>query len=228
MDFSPFEKIIGYKFNNIAYLKNALCHSSYANEHHLGHMGCNERLEFLGDAVLGVITAEMLYQKFPDKPEGELTKIRAAYVCESALCNYARELHFGDYLLLGRGEDISGGRSRPSILADAFEAVLAAMYLDSDMEQVKKFLLPIIARHDVTDSGIDYKTALQEFVQRKPGEEISYVLTGESGPDHDKLFTVSVSLNDKELGSGSGHTKKEAEQMAAKQALHIMKNQNRA
>lgn len=223
MNFTEFEEIIGYTFHDKGRLKNALCHSSYANEHRLGHFGCNERLEFLGDALLGMITAEYLYTRFPHKTEGELTKMRASYVCESALCNYAVEISLGKFLLLGKGEEMGGGRSRPSILADAFEALLAAMFLDSDLEHVKSFLLPFIARHDVTDSGIDYKTELQEYIQRKPSDEIRYVLLEEKGPDHEKTFTVSVLLNESKLGQGDGRSKKEAEQMAAKQALLNLK-----
>lgn len=222
--FTELEQKIGYTFHNKELLKNAMCHSSYANEHRLGHIGCNERLEFLGDAVLGVISAQFLFEKFPNRPEGELTKMRAAFVCESALCNYAKEIGLGSALLLGKGEELSGGRERPSILADAFEALLAAMYLDSNMEQVRSFLLPIIERHDVTDSGIDYKTVLQELVQQKPGDEITYRLIGESGPDHNKIFSVSLSLNGNEIGKGDGKSKKEAEQNAAKTAYLSLKN----
>ncbi len=219
MDFCELEKNIQYKFKNIHLLKTAMCHSSYANEHRLGHFGCNERLEFLGDSLLGMITAEYLYRINPPFTEGDMTKMRAAYVCEGALCNYAREISLGSFLLLGRGEDMTGGRERDSLLADAFEALLAAMFLDSDIRQVKKFLLPFLERHSVSDSGIDYKTALQEKIQQSPNDEICYTLCAQSGPDHDKRFSVSVSLNGRIIGQGEGRSKKEAEQMAAKQAL---------
>lgn len=226
MMFTELEQTIGYTFKNKELLKNAMCHSSYANEHRLGHIGCNERLEFLGDAVLGLLSAQYLFTEFSARPEGELTKMRAAFVCEGALCNYAREINLGKFLLLGRGEDLSGGRTRPSILADAFEALLAAMYLDSNIEQVRSFLLPIIARHDVTDSGIDYKTALQELVQQHQGAELCYSPAGESGPDHNKTFMVSLTLNGEQIGHGSGRSKKEAEQNAAKSAFDAMKKKN--
>ncbi len=220
--FSKFEKRIGYTFKNKTYLKNALCHSSYANEHRLGHFGCNERLEFLGDSILGFLTARYLYENFPDKPEGELTKLRAAHVCETALFSYARQIELGEVLLLGRGEEMGGGRERPSVLSDAFEALLAAMYLDGGLGVVEEFLLPFIKEHLAEDS-VDHKTALQEFVQQTPGKEIRYVLKDSLGPDHEKKFFVSVLLNQNEIAEGQGKSKKEAEQMAAQNALLKLK-----
>lgn len=224
MSFKELEKRIGYHFTNQAHLQKAMCHASYANEHRLGHFGCNERLEFLGDSILGFIVAQYLYETYPHKPEGELTKIRAAHVCESALCGYAKEIGLGDALLLGKGEEKGGGRERASTLADAFEALLAAMYLDSDLAQVKKFLLPIISRHNLDDETADYKTVLQEYVQQMPGASISYQQFAESGPDHDKVFSAVVYINDEPIGKGQGKSKKEAEQAAAKNALSAIKN----
>lgn len=223
MSFKELEKRIGYHFTNQAHLQKAMCHASYANEHRLGHFGCNERLEFLGDSILGFIVAQYLYETYPHKPEGELTKIRAAHVCESALCGYAKEIGLGEALLLGKGEEKGGGRERASTLADAFEALLAAMYLDSDLEQVKKFLLPIISRHNLDDETADYKTVLQEYVQQMPGATISYQQFAESGPDHDKVFSAVVYINEEPIGKGQGKSKKEAEQSAAKNALTAMK-----
>ena len=223
MSFKELEKRIGYHFTNQAHLQKAMCHASYANEHRLGHFGCNERLEFLGDSILGFIVAQYLYETYPHKPEGELTKIRAAHVCESALCGYAKEIGLGEALLLGKGEEKGGGRERASTLADAFEALLAAMYLDSDLEQVKKFLLPIISRHNLDDETADYKTVLQEYVQQMPGATISYQQFAESGPDHDKVFSAVVYINEEPIGKGQGKSKKEAEQSAAKNALNSMK-----
>ncbi len=222
MQFKELEKRIGYTFSNQSYLRKAMCHASYANEHRLGHFGCNERLEFLGDSILGFIVARYLYETYPHRPEGELTKIRAAHVCEGALCDYAKEIGLGQALLLGKGEEKSGGRERPSTLADAFEALLAAMYLDSDMQQVEAFLLPLIRRHILVDDTADYKTLLQEYVQQTPGTSVAYEQVGESGPDHEKIFFAVVYVNGEEAGKGEGKSKKEAEQAAAKSALsHI-------
>lgn len=223
MQATDFENRIGYTFHNKEYLKNAMCHSSYANEHRLGHFGCNERLEFLGDSILGFLTARYLYETFPQKPEGELTKMRAAHVCEGALCSYAKQIGLGEMLLLGRGEELGGGRERPSILADAFEALLAAMYLDGGLQSVETFLLPLIKGH-LASGSVDHKTVLQEFIQQKPGKEVCYKLTGSSGPDHEKVFNVAVYLNDTVVGEGYGKSKKEAEQMAAKNAMEGLKN----
>ena len=218
------EERLGYKFKNINLLKNSLTHSSYANEVR-GGFSSNERLEFLGDSVLSVIVSDYIYKHFTNMPEGELTKLRASLVCEKSLCSFSRELHLGEFLMLGKGEEKGGGRERDSILADAFEAVLAAMYLDGGMEVARKhvmrFVLPEL-NHTDDEVFKDYKTALQEIIQRNPEEEVTYILTGESGPDHNKLFTVEVHLNSPILGTGSGKSKKQAEQSAAKQALHLM------
>ncbi len=218
------ETKLNYKFNNISLLKNALIHSSYANEVR-GNTHSNERLEFLGDSVLSVIVSDHLYQKYPNMPEGELTKLRASLVCEKSLCALSRELGIGEFLLLGKGEDKNGGRERDSILADAFEAVLAAIYLDGGMGAAKTHILNTVLRdleHHGEDSFKDYKTTLQEIIQRNPEESVSYILIGESGPDHDKQFTVEVHLNSNVIGTGIGKNKKTAEQMAAKQALKLM------
>ena len=218
------EERLGYKFKNINLLKNSLTHSSYANEVR-GGFSSNERLEFLGDSVLSVIVSDYIYKHFTNMPEGELTKLRASLVCEKSLCSFSRELHLGEFLMLGKGEEKGGGRERDSILADAFEAVLAAMYLDGGMEVARKhvmrFVLPEL-NHTDDEVFKDYKTALQEIIQRNPEEEVTYILTGESGPDHDKLFTVEVHLNSNVIGTGSGKSKKQAEQSAAKQALQLM------
>ena len=218
------EKRLNYKFKNIDLLKNALVHSSYANEVR-GSVHSNERLEFLGDSVLSVIVSEHLYNKFPTMPEGELTRMRASLVCEKSLCEFSRELGIGKYLKLGKGEDKNGGRERDSILADAFEAVLAAVYLDGGMDAAKAHIMNTVLRdikHCEDDAFKDYKTTLQEVIQRNPEESVSYILVNESGPDHNKSFTVEVHLNSNVIGKGTGKSKKQAEQMAAKQALELM------
>ncbi|MBE6776552.1 MAG: ribonuclease III [Ruminococcaceae bacterium] len=218
------EKKLNYKFNNIALLENALTHSSYANEMRNG-ITSNERLEFLGDSVLSIIVAEYLFQNFKSIPEGELTKLRASLVCEKSLCAFSRELGLGEFLRLGKGEEKSGGRKRDSILADAFEAVLAAIYLDGGMDVAKKHVLRfILPELEHRDDGCfkDYKTVLQEIIQRNPEESVSYILKSESGPDHNKVFEVEVHLNSNVIGTGKGKNKKQAEQMAAKQALELM------
>ena len=213
---------LGYRFKNIRLLETALTHSSYANEN--GTV-CNERLEFLGDAVLGLVSANYLYKNY-DHPEGELTKHRAARVCENALCVFAKELDIGSCLRLGKGEERMGGREKPSMLADAFEAVLAAVYLDGGIDParqlVMRFIIPELKSYDVKADFKDYKTLLQEIVQRNPEESVTYVLTKESGPDHNKEFTVEVRLNSNTIGTGTGKSKKDAEEMAAKQALGLM------
>ena len=214
---------MGYTFRDSGLLEHALTHSSYANEGR-AHGSSNERLEFLGDSVLGFITADYLFEH--DKgAEGELTKRRASLVCEKALSGYAHELHLGDYLLLGRGEKLSGGAERPSILSDAFEAVIAAMYLDGGLAPVRDFLLPFLEKELASQKRRkfkDYKTALQEIVQQNPEEHVEYVLAGESGPDHQKTFTMEVHLHSNVIGTGRAHSKKEAEQRAAQEALKLM------
>ena len=218
------EEKLFYRFKNKNLLKNALTHSSYANEVRSG-LSSNERLEFLGDSVLSVIVSNYIYKQYPKMPEGELTKLRSSLVCEKSLCAFARELKLGEFLLLGKGEDNNGGRERDSILADAFEAVLAAIYLDGGMESavehIMRFILRELQNHD-EDGFRDYKTMLQEIIQRNPEESVVYILADETGPDHDKIFTVEVHLNSNIIGAGTGRSKKQAEQMAAKQALHLM------
>ena len=213
-----------YKFNNVKLLENALNHSSYANEVR-GGVTSNERLEFLGDSVLSVIVASYLFENFKSIPEGELTKLRASLVCEKSLCAFSRQIGLGEFLRLGKGEEKGGGRERDSILADAFEAVLAAIYLDGGMKQAEKFVLryvlPELTNRD-DEVFKDYKTALQEIIQRNPEESVTYHLIGESGPDHNKVFEVAVRLNSNIIGTGTGRSKKQAEQMAAKEALKLM------
>lgn len=220
------EEKIGYSFKNRELLRTALTHSSYANERHGGDCQSYERLEFLGDSILGLVTAEFLYAHEPRLPEGRMTKLRAELVCESSLHRVALKLELGKYMRLGRGEEHTGGRQRPSILADMVEAIIAAMYLDSGMEQSRRFILDMILKDARVDDGhpnADYKTQLQELVQRKSDQHISYAMTGESGPDHNKTFSFSVSINGVLAGEGSGRTKKEAEQMAAMKALEALK-----
>ena len=221
-DINELQEKLEYKFKDEGLLLRALSHSSYANENHSAG-GSNERLEFLGDSVLGFITAENFFENYKNFPEGELTKLRAAMVCEKSLAGFAKEINLGSYLMLGRGEMITGGKERPSIQADAFEAVIAAIYLDGGMDAARKFVLKYIdeaiRRHQ---SVKDYKTMLQEVVQRNPGELVEYVLVGETGPDHDKRFEVEVHLNSNVIGKGVGKSKKRAEQEAAREALELM------
>ena len=215
------EKAIGYQFQDITLLENALTHSSCANERWHNSLRSNERLEFLGDSILGMIVADHLYRNFPDRPEGELTRMRADMVCEQSLAVVAGRIGLGRHLMLGHGEEQSGGRNRPSILADAVESVIAACYLDggynASLNFVNTFILsdiPVVKYHNA-----DYKTALQERVQQKKHQVLSYHLIGEQGPDHDKLFQVEVQLNGQVVGAGSGTSKKRAEQDAARVAL---------
>ena len=214
------EQIIGYTFRNKKLLKQALTHSSYANEKKLGKLGCNERLEFLGDAVLELVSSDVLYTKFPQIPEGELTKKRASLVCEPSLAYCARQFDLPKYLLLGRGEDMTGGRMRDSIVSDATEALLGAIYLDGGFEKAREFVLKFIL-NDMEHKQLFYdsKTILQELVQEKGRQTVEYVLTKETGPDHNKQFSVDVLINGTPAGSGTGHTKKAAEQAAAYQAI---------
>lgn len=219
---STLEEKIGYTFNDRSLMVEALTHSSYANEK--GNLDCNERLEFLGDAVLSIISAEYLFKKFPDTPEGKLSKIRSSLVCTQSLSGFARELGLGSYLLLGKGESASGGYDRDSILENAFEALIAAIYLDGGMENARLFVLRFLAR-DIELHNFnfkDYKTTLQEIIQQNPDEKLNYVLIGEYGPDHDKRFEVEVHLNSNVIGKGIGRSKKQAEQEAAKEALSLM------
>ncbi|SHH07686.1 ribonuclease-3 [Tepidibacter thalassicus DSM 15285] len=218
-----FEEEIQYKFKNKDYLIEALTHSSYANENKKSNIKYNERLEFLGDSVLGIIISHYLFVNQKDLPEGELTKLRANIVCEESLSDVAKELNLGKYLLLGKGEEISGGRERISILADAMEAIIGAIYLDGGLEEVTEFVLSSMKNtiHDSIKGKIfrDYKTYLQEILQSKTTEKIFYNVIEEFGPDHNKKFIVEVKLGDQILGKGEGKSKKEAEQMAAKEAL---------
>lgn len=218
------EAKLGYSFRDETLLRHALTHSSYANEHKSEGLTSNERLEFLGDSVLGMVVADHLYRTHPDMPEGELTRTRAALVCEGSLYEIAKELELGDYLRLGRGEDAGGGRRRPSILADAVESVLAAVYLDGGIASARKIIQKLVLNREVERAvDRDYKTALQELVQRKPGSAITYRLIRESGPDHCRLFEMEVSIGDVPAGQGEGRTKKEAEQQAAKAAIAALK-----
>ena len=221
---SDLETAIGYRFRNISLLQNALAHSSYANERWHNSLMSNERLEFLGDSILGMTVADHLYRNFPDRPEGELTRMRADMVCEKTLAAVADRIGLGQHLLLGHGEEQGGGRGRASILADAVESIIAACYLDGGFESAAEFIrrfilcdVPVKQLHNV-----DYKTTLQELVQRKKNQVLTYKLTGESGPDHDKQFVVEVSLNGKAVGEGTGRSKKKAEQAAARVAIETL------
>ena len=217
------EEKLNYHFHNVALLQEALRHSSYANGHRGANIFSNERLEFLGDSVLGFVTAEYLFAKHPTAPEGELTRIRALLVCEDSLHEVAQRLELGQYLLLGHGEESGGGRTRASTLADAVEAVFAAVYLDGGIDAARRLIHRVLLdteREDIAEEKRrDYKTLLQEFVQRSPNQTLAYVMVGESGPDHAKTFLAEVHLNGERIGSGSGRSKKEAEQMAARDAM---------
>ena len=218
------ESKIGYTFKNRKLLKIALTHSSFANESG-GKFVSYERLEFLGDSVLGIITSDYIFRTFPHLPEGELTKLRATLVCEKQLCVFSQELGLKKFIELSRGERHCMGQNRPSILADVFEAICAAIYLDSGMEEAKNFVLKFIVpavKNPKIQNAKDYKTDLQEIVQKNPGETIEYVLIKEEGPDHDKKFTVEAKISNNPVGRGSGKSKKEAEQHAAKAALLLM------
>ncbi len=215
---------IGYRFNDPALLKTALTHSSYANEMKKGTV-CNERLEFLGDSVLSIVVSEYLFKHYKHLPEGELTKLRASLVCERMLWEFAKQIDLGNHILLGRGEDLSGGRERPSILSDAFEAVIAAIYLDGGIEPATQYILRFVQKQlegKCQTPFKDYKTILQEIIQQNREESVTYSLVDESGPDHDKRFTVEVHLNSNVIGKGTGRSKKDAEQQAAREALELM------
>ncbi len=218
---SELEAGLGYTFRDKTLLQNALTHSSYANENRESGLPDNERLEFLGDSILGFVVAEYLYRSFPARPEGELTRIRADLVCETNLAKAAAIVRLGDYLLLGRGEEQGGGRRRDSIVSDAMESVIAASYLDGGFAAAREIIERLILSDVPADRprNFDYKTALQELVQRKKDQTLQYELTGESGPDHDKQFLVEVALNGKTVGRGAGTSKKRAEQAAAEAAI---------
>lgn len=218
------EDKISYHFQDKNLLAQALTHSSYANEHRLDHNHCNERLEFLGDAVLEIVTSDFLYHKYTDKPEGDLTKIRASIVCEPTLAYCAEDIQLGSYLFLGKGEDATGGRNRNSVVSDAMEAVIGAIYLDGGFASAKEYIHRFIL-NDIEHKQLFYdsKTILQEIVQENGTQPVEYALIGEEGPDHNKNFTVEARVNGKVMGQGSGHTKKAAEQAAAYQAIRVMK-----
>lgn len=223
MDIQNLQKTINYSFKNTRLLEVAITHSSYANETRRGSE-YNERLEFLGDAVLSIIVSDYLYNHY-NTPEGELTKLRAAIVCERSLDVMADKIQLGQYLLLGKGEELTGGRTRPSIIADAFEALIAAIYLDGGMESAKNFVLPFVLEMLNDEDQLtfkDYKTILQEIIQQNPEEKLIYHLAAETGPDHNKRFVVEVCINSNVIGRGEGRSKKNAEQMAAKEALELM------
>ena len=217
------EEKLGYEFRDPALLENALTHSSCANESR-GRRQSNERLEFLGDSILGMVVADHLYRNHPDLPEGELTRTRAALVCEGSLVEVAQCLELGAYLKLGKGEEAGGGRERPSIIADAVEAVLAAVYLDGGIGSARKLIQKFILDREAEKSASrDYKTALQELVQRESGQVLGYQLIGAEGPDHAKIFSVEVDLNGIPIGQGRGRSKKEAEQNAARAAIEKLR-----
>lgn len=225
--YEQLQQALSYQFHDQSLLRNALTHSSYANENRSLAMPCNERLEFLGDSVLGFAVADFLYRSFPDRPEGEMTRMRADMVCETTLAQAAISIGLGGELLLGHGEEQGGGRRRASILADAMESVIAAAYLDGGYEAahgiVERLIFCTVPK--TTMHNMDYKTMLQELVQQQRGQTIAYVPAGESGPDHDKRFRVCVLLNGEELGSGEGTSKKRAEQAAAKAAMERLTQQ---
>lgn len=224
---APLEENLNYKFKDIKLLKTALTHSSYANENNMKITENNERLEFLGDTILSLIVSQYLYKKYPHYPEGELTKIRAKVVCESSLAFAAKKINLGDFILLGKGEEATGGRKRESILGDASEALVGAVYMDSDFETTNRLMLEKFENdlvHAVAKGSlfIDYKTDLQENLQRRTKAKIEYNVIKEEGPDHNKIFHINVIVDKKVVGKGSGRNKKEAEQMAAKEALLVL------
>ena len=224
-DLKEFQNRIGYHFNDEKYLKTALTHSSFANEVKMRKVNDNERLEFLGDAVLELTSSDYIYKNHSEMNEGSMTRLRASIVCEPTLALCARAFGLDEFIMLGKGEEITGGRERPSILADAFEAVIAAIFLDGGFEPVTKYILgfmPEDVQHQKEAALSDFKTILQEIVQKNPEEKVEYVLAGEEGPDHNKSFVVEVYLNSNVIGKGKGRSKKEAEQMAAKEALELM------
>lgn len=229
VSFEFLEETVGYTFKNKDLLKKALTHSSYSNEKKSKNKkgDCNERLEFLGDSVLSIVVSEYLFSKYVNNHEGDLSKIRSSVVCEKALAKYAAEISLGDYLYLGHGEDMNNGRRRPSITADAFEALLAAMYLDSykNLDVIRNFVLGFIKREidfiSKNSTFVDYKTMLQQIIQQSEGEKLEYVLVDEHGPDHSKTFVIEARLNGSPIGKGSAGSKRESEQLAAKEALKL-------
>lgn len=214
------EETIGYQFRNVSLIKQAMIHSSFTNEHHMNKLACNERLEFLGDSVLEVVSSDFLYRMYPNKPEGELTKMRASMVCEPTLAMCARDIQLGNYLLLGKGEDATGGRKRDSVISDAMEALIGAIYLDGGFANAKEFIEKFVL-NDVENKQLFYdsKTILQEIVQGSSDEHVSYELIREEGPDHNKTFCTAVRIGGRTYGEGEGRTKKASEQQAAYQAI---------
>lgn len=221
------EKKIGYHFQNPELLEKALRHSSYANEHRMNRIECNERLEFLGDAVLELVSSEHLFTQFPQMPEGELTRLRASLVCEPTLAFCAREIELGSFLRLGKGEEMTGGRHRDSVTSDALEAVIGAVYLDGGFANAKEFIARFVL-NDLENKKLFYdsKTILQEIVQRDFNEPLSYELLAEEGPDHDKKFRMQAKIGEKAYGVGVGHTKKGAQQLAAYETILLLKKTN--
>ena len=221
------QEVIGYRFKDPGLLTHALTHSSYANEKHWDKTRCNERLEFLGDAVLEVISSDFLFHTYESMPEGEMTKLRASLVCEPTLAYCAEVIPLGDYLLLGKGEDLTGGRKRPSVVSDAMEAVIGAIYLDGGLANAKEFIHKFIL-NDIEHKQLFYdsKTILQEIVQRDFNEPLSYELLAEEGPDHDKKFRMQAKIGEKAYGVGVGHTKKGAQQLAAYETILLLKKTN--
>ena len=219
-----FQERIGYRFKDRGLLYEALSHSSFANENKK-HRNSNERLEFLGDSVLSIVVSDYIFEHFKHLPEGELTKLRASLVCEKALFQFSKKIELGKYIFLGKGEELTGGRERASIVSDAMEAVIAAIYLDGGIEPARKHIMAFLPE-DITPETSrafhDYKTVLQEVIQKNPEEHIEYHLSSEEGPDHDKRFTVQVLLNSNVIGTGVGRSKKAAEQNAAREALALM------
>ena len=221
MEYEALERVLGHTFQNRALLETALTHTSFANAARPGTKP-NARLEFLGDSVLSIVVAEYLFTH-SSLPEGDLTRMRASLVCEAALFGFAQKIDLGRWLRLGHGEELGGGRTRPSVVSDAFEAVIAALYLDGGIEAARAFILPFVTSALTKQSAEeDYKTKLQEIVQQNPSERLRYVVASQTGPDHDKHFVVEVHLNSNCIGSGEGHSKKQAEQAAAKEALALM------
>ena len=221
MDYEALERVLGHTFQDKALLETALTHTSFANEARHGTKH-NERLEFLGDSVLSIVVAEYLFTH-SSLPEGDLTRMRASLVCEAALFTFAQKIGLGRWLRLGHGEEMGGGRTRPSVVSDAFEAVIAALYLDGGIDAARAFILPFVTSALTKQSAEeDYKTKLQEVVQQNPSERLRYVVASQTGPAHDKHFVVEVHLNSNCIGSGEGHSKKQAEQAAAKEALALM------
>jgi ribonuclease-3 len=223
-DLNELQERIGYKFNNEGLLRQAVTHSSYAHEKHMKKLSDNERLEFLGDAVLEIVSSRYLFENYPDMPEGDLTKLRASIVCEPTLALCTDEIDLGKYLFLGKGEDQCGGRKRKSILSDALEALIGSIYIDGGMDPAKQFIMRFILT-DIEHKQLfhDSKTLLQEMIQSEHGATLEYVLLSEEGPDHDKSFHVQARVKDVALGEGTGHTKKAAEQEAAYQAILALK-----